>query len=176
MSRHPTRGKGFGIALIKASMIYEGDNCVLWPLHLNPENGYGSVSVDGEIYYAHSYMCELVHGPRPTPEHHAAHSCHTRHCITKRHLSWKTPSENMLDKRENGTWVSSTCGPQGKFTAEQVQHIRDMKGQHTQAAIARMFGVTEATIRNIHKGRTYGASRTLPLRAQPAAHITAGRS
>lgn len=168
------KGKGAGLTLIRSSLSYEGDDCILWPLYINSESGYPTVCVDHKSRNGHSYMCELAHGPRPTPQHHAAHSCHVRHCINPRHLSWKTPSENMLDKRENGTAVTHSWGSQGKFTPEQVQHIRDMEGQHTQAAIARTFGVTEATIRNIYKGRTYGARisperrRELALRASAA--------
>jgi hypothetical protein len=151
------KGKGVGLTLIRSSLSYEGDDCILWPLYINSESGYPTVCVDHKSRNGHSYMCELAHGPRPTPQHHAAHSCHVRHCINPRHLSWKTPSENMLDKRANGTWVSSRAGSQGKLKPDQVQRIRELKGQHTQAELGRMFGVTEATIRNIYKGRTFGA-------------------
>jgi hypothetical protein len=174
MTSPPNKGKGAGIALIRASLSYDGDDCILWPLFLNPENGYGNLAVDGKSYNAHSYMCELAHGPKPTPQHHAAHSCHVRHCITPRHLSWKTPSQNMLDKRQSGTWVSSRYGNKGKLTPDEVQRIRELKDQHTQAELGRMFGVTEASIRNIHKGRTHKGRispehrRELALRAQAA--------
>lgn len=46
-------------------------------------------------------MCELVHGPAPTPEHEASHLCEEIRlesnwlCICPDHLIWETKKENM---------------------------------------------------------------------------------
>lgn len=41
-------------------------------------------------------MCELVHGPAPTPEHEASHLCEDNWlCVCPDHLLWETKRENM---------------------------------------------------------------------------------
>lgn len=41
-------------------------------------------------------MCELFHGPAPTPEHEASHLCDQNWlCVMPFHLIWETKKENM---------------------------------------------------------------------------------
>lgn len=41
-------------------------------------------------------MCELFHGPAPTPEHEASHLCEANWlCVHPWHLCWETKKENM---------------------------------------------------------------------------------
>ena len=146
----PNKGKGRAIAWIKAHVDYDSDDCLTWPFALC--RGYGDFSVDGKRHYAHRYMCELVHGPAPSPEHHAAHSCGRgdQGCVNPRHLSWKTPSENMQDKRVHGT-----TKPAGKpfrwLTQEQVDQIRAPTTE-TIATTAARFGISESHVRKIRSG------------------------
>lgn len=152
---HGNKGKGKAIKFIREALASETEACILWPFSVNPINGYGHFGVDGKHYAAHRYVCGQAHGPRPTPKHSAAHSCHTRDCINKRHISWKTHSENMLDKRENGTAQNSWWGRKGKLTAEEVAKIRALEGTMTQAAIATQFNITESNVRFILSRKTW---------------------
>ena len=149
------RTKGKAVAFVLAHVAYQGDECVFWPFSCNPINGYGQLSLARKPHAAHRVMCELAKGPRPTPEHHAAHSCHKRACINPRHLSWKTLSQNMLDKRENGTASAAWWGRKGKLTAAQVLQIRSLRGRKTQAEIADMFAITESNVRHICTRKTW---------------------
>jgi hypothetical protein len=74
----------------------------------------------GDTLYAHRLMCQLAHGDPPTPDHIAAHSCGRGHegCVNPNHLSWKTYSENELDKRVHGTTRNPWWGKKGKLTRE----------------------------------------------------------
>lgn len=51
-------------------------------------------------------MCELIHGPAPTPEHEASHLCDEVRlysnwlCISPDHLIWETKAENMARTRK----------------------------------------------------------------------------
>lgn len=77
---------------------YDGDECLIWPYARTPA-GYGVL--DGhKIKVVSRRLCEEAYGPPPTPKHHAAHSCGNGHlgCVTRRHLSWKTPKENGADR------------------------------------------------------------------------------
>jgi len=81
-------------------LSYEGNECLIWPFARNAK-GYGIMR--GGI--VSRIVCERANGPPPTPEHQAAHSCGKGHeaCCTKRHLSWKTQTENNADKLIHGT-------------------------------------------------------------------------
>lgn len=47
-------------------------------------------------YNAARLMCELFHGPAPTPEHEASHLCDDNWCcVHPWHLMWETKRENM---------------------------------------------------------------------------------
>jgi hypothetical protein len=46
-------------------------------------------------------MCELIHGPAPTPEHEASHLCEDEWlCVNPDHLIWETKKENMARQWE----------------------------------------------------------------------------
>ena len=96
----PHRGKGRGLAWLKAHIDHQGDDCLIWP-HSQNHQGYGQLGYFGKVRKAHHIMCLLVHGEAPTPRHHAAHSCGNGHkgCAHPKHLSWKTPTENRLEAR-----------------------------------------------------------------------------
>jgi hypothetical protein len=141
---------------IQVCSSYTGNNCIRWPFGVNRRRGYGQLSFNGKMCRAHRHMCELVHGAAPSSKHVAAHSCHNRECITPRHLSWKTHSENMLDKRDNGTANTfNYWGRAGKLTPAQAAEILSLKGQKTKDDIADQFCVTESTVRKIHDGKIW---------------------
>lgn len=137
---------------IKGAFAAQTDKCIIWPFSINKVDGYayfGTGGKDGFFGRVHAYVCEMVHGPKPTLEHQAAHSCHNRICINPRHISWKTPSQNMRDKRENGTTVAHRTGYRGKLSPDEVREIRNLEGEMTQEAIAKKFGVTQSNVRKI---------------------------
>ncbi len=151
----PNKGKGKCIDFVREALASETEDCILWPYSKNPINGYGMFGHEGKLYGSHRYVCEQAHGPRPTPKHAAAHSCHVRHCVNPRHLSWKTHSENMLDKRDNGTASKAGWGRKGKLTVEEVAKIRSLEGFKTQDAIAKQFNITESNVRFILSRKTW---------------------
>lgn len=150
------KGKGAGIAWVRAHVDYAGNDCLIWPM-ARLHNGYGHMGWNGTNYYPHRLICEFAHGPQPSPEYEAAHSCGRGHdgCCNPRHLSWKTKSGNLRDCRGHGTHVRSVHGISGRLTKEQVEKIRGLRGQATQAVIAAEFGVSEPTVRDIFLGRSH---------------------
>lgn len=150
-------GNGKAYQWLQDHLSYDGDYCLIWPFYRNP-NGYGQLGYEGTNRWAHRFMCELVNGPPPSPDHEAAHSCGNGAggCAHPKHLSWKTKSENLLDCAEHGTSARNTHGSMGRLSAKQVQEIRDLKGKKTQAEIAAIYGIHEPSVRDIFLGRTYG--------------------
>jgi hypothetical protein len=112
----------------------------------------------GERYYAHRFMCELVHGQAPTKHHQAAHSCGNGHlgCVNPNHISWKTRSGNQLDCRQHGTQAKFNGVRMPAGTAAQ---IRDLKGVKLQREVAEQFGASESAVSDIWTGRTYADSK-----------------
>ena len=141
------KGKGPGTLWIKAHLAYEGDDCLPWPYTLDPFYGRGRCSYNGKLYWAHRLMCELAHGQAPEDRPQAAHSCGNGHlgCCNPRHLSWKSNSENQIDRRAHGR-PEGGKGTRTHLTPEQVATIRASKGIVPQTKLAEQFGVKRGTI------------------------------
>lgn len=101
LAGNPHAKHGEMLAWIKAHVSYTGVGCLIWPFVRN-ERGYPIQVLNeasDERKGANRIMCELAHGSAPTPEHHAAHSCHNGHigCIHPQHLHWVTDTENKAE-------------------------------------------------------------------------------
>lgn len=153
MSYRPTKGKGAGLRWIQEHLNHKGDDCLPWPF--GKSGGYGTVSINGRIHWVHRYICELVHGPAPGPDYEAAHSCGKGReaCANRKHISWKTPSENQLDRRKHGT--RNIWSQRGRLTFEKAAEIRALRGKKSQDEIAAIYGVTRSTISGIMTGRVW---------------------
>ena len=134
-------GNGVPRAWLEAIVKNPPDGCVDWPFASNG-NGYGWASYEGKRIGAHRLALLLHTGKNPRGMA-AAHECHNRNCVNPKHLAWKTPSENGMDRRRDGTNRS-------KFTASDVAHIR--ASCETGVALARAYGVTPSAIGKIRKG------------------------
>jgi hypothetical protein len=141
---------------LKAHTKHRGRACLIWPFGRTPE-GRGVVGVGNKrVRKAHRVMCELVHGPASTPQHHAAHECGKGHlaCVHPRHVFWKTPVENGQDMVRHGN-VRKKGTPRYKLTIRQVRRIRALRGKKTQVEIAAMFGVKDRAIGRIQLGQRW---------------------
>lgn len=153
MSTPSTKGRGRGIEFLRLLVGYKGTACVTWPFS-DDGRGYGVLGYLGKHHKAHRFMCELAHGAPPTPEHQAAHNCGNGHlrCVNPRHLSWKTPTENMADSVEHGTARFDTGRKHRKLTVEQVREIIAQRGKETQQSLGERFGVSWRQIGKIQRG------------------------
>ena len=136
-------------------LSYSGDECLIWPY--TGSNGYGQIGRDGRMVVVSRALCEEVNGPPPTPKHHAAHSCGNGHlgCVTKGHLSWKTALENASDRVAHGTHNRGERNPFCRLDEPKVREILSLKGIESQRDIAARFGVHQATVSAIHRGKSW---------------------
>lgn len=142
-----------GLEWLKAHVGYQGDDCLTWPLSCD-SYGYAQVAVGkAKVRKAYRVMCELAHGDAPTPEHEAAHSCGRGKfgCVSPRHLSWKTRSENQFDSIRHGTHYAMKGNPRRKITAEQASEIRGLQGHLTQVEIGLIYGISHRNVGKIHQ-------------------------
>lgn len=160
-----TKGQSRSRQFLVDHLDFVSEECLIWPF--SRTRGYGQFGYLGKGYYAHRYMCELKRGPAPSDIHEAAHSCGNNGCVNPAHLSWKTPSENMMDCRGHGTHIRSRYGNTGKLTQEEAQAIRALKGVMKLREIADQFGISESAVSNIWVGRTYSRTRNIPPRWAP---------
>jgi hypothetical protein len=141
--------------------------CLIWPF--STSRGYAHVRHDGKTRKASRLMCEWVNGPPPSPAHEAAHSCDRGNhgCVHPRHLSWKTRSENQLERRRNGTQgrgrEMNALRLRYRLTAKQVAEIRSIGNLETRTALAARYGVTRETIAKTIRGETWPANRKMRL-------------
>lgn len=147
----PHRGKGPGLAWLRSNVGYLGEECLIWPYSRNHQ-GYGQLGYFGKVRKAHTVMCMMAHGTKPTPIHQAAHSCGNGHlgCVHPKHLSWKTPRENRLDTSAHGRGYKH----RGKeLRPEIVRQIRASPKSYLE--IAAEFGVYWGTVGKIKRGELY---------------------
>ena len=135
-------------------LTYTGTDCLTWPYSKSGE-GYGQIEIDGRTTYVHRLACQDANGHPPSPAHQAAHSCGKGHlaCVNRRHLSWKTQSDNEQDKVAHGTSNRGERHGNAKLTDAQVLAIRALKGRLLTREIAQEFGTSARNIAKILSGQ-----------------------
>jgi hypothetical protein len=127
---------------IARAIVYEGDDCLIWPFALNSSRYAHSGGFGGVIS---RYVCKKVYGAPPTPKHQAAHSikCVSKACVNNKHLRWATQEENLADdcRGEDCSWT--------KLTEEQVIEIRKLKGTMSLGELAKIYGFSNGCIRGV---------------------------
>lgn len=144
--------------------------CLLWPFALKSD-GYASVHIDGRHHNAHNVICKSVHGPAPTPEHEAGHSCGNRACCNPLHIRWVTPGENGQDRIFHGTNCAGEAHVFCRLSDEQVAEIRRIGNSLPRAEVGRMFGVSRSHVSGIITGRQRFKATSAPLPAEDIAHL-----
>ncbi len=126
--------------------------CVTWPFSRD-RKGYGKIWWEGRCVGAHTIVCAQKHGPRPSEEHHAAHTCNQGHsgCVNPEHLLWKHRRLNLsLDKLSAGTTRPGEKHPSAKLSDADVNHILTCGERGID--LAAKFNVAQSTISMIRRG------------------------
>jgi hypothetical protein len=157
----PTAGRTPNGDRVAYMLAHMWDDCPRWPFPRS-QDGYARVDYGGRrSRTVHRLVCEIAHGPPPTPQHEAAHSCGKGHegCFGARCVSWKTSAQNSADSIQHGTWNRGERVPQHKLTEAQVREIDAMRPKVTtgQGAteVADRYGVNAQAIADIWIGRSW---------------------
>ncbi|EHK57740.1 HNH endonuclease [Allomesorhizobium alhagi] len=109
------------------------------------------MKVAGERVLVNRYVCEIAHGPAPSPEHEAAHECGNPSCFYADCLRWATTVENNADKLKHDTHNRGERHNLAKLTEHEVLQIRELEGSASRNEIADRFGVSYRHVYSIHK-------------------------
>lgn len=143
------------IKFLKDSLSYDGDDCLKLP---NVHVGYGAIYFEGRRWTVSRLVCRMANGAPPTNKHEAAHSCGggRRQCISKKHIRWKTPSENQMERVAHGTSNRGERHGLSKLTKKKVLYVLSrLKRGEAQASIASRLMVSQTAISEINTGKTW---------------------
>ena len=153
------------------SKVFEAEtgDCWLWTGAITPK-GYGHLSVNGKMIYAHRASYTLYTGPIPKGLFvlHKRH-CTSRACVNPEHLYVGTEQDNADDRMAMGRHVAPKGEANGRaiLDADKVQDARRMILQGMgNREIAQRLGVGETTIHSIKRGRSW-AHLPWPEKPQP---------
>lgn len=142
-------------------LSYHGTECLIWPFARS--SGYAVMGLAGKVETVSRLVCTEVHGPPPTPAHQAAHSCGNGHlgCVSRRHLSWKTPAGNQADRLVHDTHRRGERHVGVKLSEADAKEITKLKGAKSQREIAKQFNVSRTAVRLIHEGKNWAWIREI---------------
>lgn len=133
--------------------VDKGPGCWIWTGASN-RLGYGSVRRRPLVYSAHRLSYELTYG-LIRDGLWVLHRCDNPPCVRPDHLFLGTQRENNEDcaRKQRGRRIGT---PTSKLTESDVLQVRSLyEDGLTQRQIAETFGVTQVTISNVIRGRTY---------------------
>lgn len=138
------------------------------------DNGYGSFGTKRGTYRAHRVAWQIANRRPPREGYSIAHApviCHNRACCNPAHLSEKTLTENMADKKldgtlqcgkRNGRYTKPESTARGeknaaaKITTSDAPKIKELRKQGVIARIvANMFGLGISQVYRIEKGESW---------------------
>lgn len=131
--------------------IRGADECWAW-LRGHFTQGYGAYWWNKKVVKAHRIAWELTNGAIPDGLI-VRHKCRGL-CVNPAHLELGTHTDNQRDRVRDGTDNRGERHAKSKLTNEQVRDIRRRVGQ-PQCVLAVEFGVSQATISNIIKGKKW---------------------
>lgn len=138
--------------LREVALKWNSDDCLPYPFATG-SHGYGEARIDGEVVCAHVFVCESVHGTKPSPDHEVAHDCKMKICVNGLHLRWDTRLGNMRDKFRDGTIVRGEEHPIAKLDEKSVLAIRT--DTRPQPQIAESYGISRTNVSAIKTRRSW---------------------
>lgn len=104
----------------------------------------------------HCLVLEAFVGPCPK----GMQCCHDDGSPSNNHvgnLRWGTPQDNMDDRERHGRHVKGSQSKKSKLKEKDIPSIRNRKSKKwgAMSEVAREYGVSPATIRDIWSGRTW---------------------
>lgn len=132
------------------------EECWVWGAYRNAR-GYGKFGIGSVVYLAHRVSWRLANGPVPDGLC-VCHHCDNPPCVNPAHLFLGSQSDNLQDmfRKSRARRALGERAPKAKLTESGVVRIRELRaGGRTLREIARLYGITEGTVRAAVTGRTW---------------------
>ena len=130
----------------------DDDSCWLWSGG-TVGRGYGSIMLpDQSTGTAHRVSYEIHYGEIPDGMN-VLHKCDNPPCVNPKHLFLGTHADNSLDMTDKNRQANGESCGLSKLTESDIKYIRE--SDLTQKELAKEFGVTQANISEIKRGRTW---------------------
>jgi hypothetical protein len=105
----------------------------------------------------HVLVAETWVGPKPFDGAVVRHKDDNPANDVPSNLVWGTQAQNVQDAKDNGLFPMGGNAVWAKLTEEQAKEIKmRRKAGESGRALSEEFGITEASVCDIHKGRTWG--------------------
>ena len=148
--------KGEPLQFAFQAAVHAGEPCLIWP-YCRMGNGYAQLVVDGKRVVASRYICDIVHGPPPTDDAMACHTCGNGHlgCVNGSHVYWGDRDKNAKDMITHGRSQRGERHVHSKLTDDDVREIRRIGNSQTLSLTGARFGVCPSTVCAILKRRAW---------------------
>jgi hypothetical protein len=134
-------------------------DCWNWTGSTFGSGRYGAFWDGAKSVGAHTFSFKYHLGDIPKGMY-VCHRCDNPRCVNPEHLFLGFPKDNTNDmmQKRRGRWPSGSAHHKAKLSDEQVAEIMGLRGEATQAAVAKQFGVDQSHISrlwaNHNRGRT----------------------
>ncbi len=126
-----------------------------WNWLAGGSEGYGQIKINGKTYRTHR-ISYYIHYKKDPGELLVCHKCNNKLCVNPNHLFLGTESENMQHAFATGRhYRKGILQASARLTEQDVRDIRELRGEISQAKIAKLFGVSCGTIQHIMDGRNW---------------------
>lgn len=137
--------------------VRKSRKCWIWTGSKFTNSGYGNLRYEGKVQSAHRVAWMLTYGAIPRGKgHHGVcvlHRCDNRLCVNPEHLFLGTMAENRSDCVRKRRHAHGERHARAKPTDGEVLHIIELRSKGaTQVELAKRFGVSQRTIRQIIDG------------------------
>lgn len=120
--------------------------------------GYGWQTHEQKNWLAHRLAWVKAFGPIPDGQV-VRHKCDNRKCINLDHLELGTQKDNIHDALDRGRFPVGATRSIAVLSSEDVEYVRSVfiprHPTYGGAALARKYGVNQATMSRIIHGHTY---------------------
>jgi hypothetical protein len=138
------------------SKVDVGDADACWNWRACLSGGYGSMMISGRARRAHRVSWEIAHSEAPTVC--VLHRCDNPACVNPAHLFLGTQADNIADMEAKGRArkVRGEAVWLARLTETAIPEIRRAVAcGESFVAVARKYGVTAESVRNVAVGRTW---------------------
>jgi len=131
--------------------------CWVWVGYRN-RKGYGGFFIAGpsrHCWLAHRVSWVIAHG-MPWPTKNVLHRCDNPSCVNPSHLFLGSLADNNADMRSKGRVAHGIGHGHAKLTDKEVKELRRLyRSGMRQQALADSFGVSQATVSEAIRGKTW---------------------